>query len=188
MPNLPTAPMANITTAAQLLRFRDPPFRHELVRGELRTMSPAGHWHGDVIAALTERLRRYVRSHQLGRIFVNDTGFVLAHRPDTVLAPDLAFVRQERLPPPRSPGFYEGPPDVAIEVRSPGDSRRAHDRKGRAWLRHGTPCVWLCDPEDETVTVLRSQQEPVVVGASGILSGSPEIRGFRVRLRTIFPR
>lgn len=185
---MPTLPMANVTTAAQLLRYRDPPFRHELVRGELRTMSPAGHWHGDIIAALTECLRSWVRRNQLGRIFVNDTGFVLARRPDTVLAPDIAFVRQERLPPPRSPGFCEGPPDVAIEVRSPGDSRRAHERKGRAWLRHGTPCVWLVEPEDETVTILRPAQDPVLVPVEATLSGSPEIRGFRLRLRSIFPR
>jgi Uma2 family endonuclease len=180
--------MANVTTAAQLLRYSNPPFRHELVRGEMRTMSPAGFQHGGVIARLSARLTNHVDRHHLGCILVNDTGFVLTRRPDTVLAPDIAFLRLDRLPPPSSTDFCEGPPDVAIEVRSPRDSRRAHERKGRAWLRHGTPCVWLVDPEDETVTILRPGHGPVLVGNAATLSGNPEIRGFRVRLRSIFSR
>ncbi|HEX5052575.1 MAG TPA: Uma2 family endonuclease, partial [Planctomycetota bacterium] len=59
-----------ITTAEQLLSLREPGCRHELVRGELRRMSPAGYWHGGVGMRLAERLARHVRENRLGLVFL----------------------------------------------------------------------------------------------------------------------
>ncbi len=182
---MPTMRRPSVTTADQLLELHDPPWRHELVRGELRTMSPAGHWHGDVCSVLDRLLSTYVHENKLGKVYVNDTGFVLARKPDTVLAPDLAFVRRGRLPKTRN-GFFVGPPDLAIEVRSPGDSRRSVREKAQEWLAHGTSCVWIVDPRKQMVTIMEPLRDARELAGDDELTGGALVPGFAVSLRTIF--
>jgi Uma2 family endonuclease len=161
----------DVTTADQLLALRDPPYRHELVRGELRTMSPAGYWHGAVITRLSDALGPWVRAHGLGETFGAETGFVLTRHPDTVLAPDLAFVANERLPRAWTRGYFEGPPDLAVEARSPDDGDRAVATKVARWLRHGTRAVWVVDPVARTVHVHERDGRTAVHAESETLTG-----------------
>jgi Uma2 family endonuclease len=63
----------------------------------------------------------FVYPRQLGRVYAAETGFKLDVNPDTVRAPDVAFIRRERLgelPPHGYPAFA---PDLAVEVLSPDD-------------------------------------------------------------------
>ena len=107
-----------ITTADELLRMPDDSQRHELVRGELRTRMPAGWEHGSIGVRLARALGNHVESANLGETFNADTGFALTSNPDTVRAPDVAFVRRERMEAGGIPrkGFWQGPPDLAAEV------------------------------------------------------------------------
>ena len=82
-------------------------------------MSPAGAEHGAVIVNLTAPLAVYVKANNLGVLFGAETGFTLERNPDTVLAPDIAFIRRGRIGT-LSKGYYEGAPDLAVEVVSPG--------------------------------------------------------------------
>jgi len=107
-------------TADELLRLPDDGYRYELVRGELRKMSPAGSRHGVVAAAIIGSLAPFVREHSLGKVFTSETGFLIQRDPDTVRAPDCAFVQTERFI--DTPGYFPGAPDLAVEVISPGDS------------------------------------------------------------------
>ena len=182
---MPTMRREKVTTAAQLLVFDDPPWRHELVRGRLRTMTPGGMGHGAIVGALSGLLWTHLRTRRLGKLYVGDTGFVLTRDPDTVLAPDLAFVRLERAPGGGAEGFFEGPPDLAVEVRSPRDSRRAVARKAHAWLAHGCACVWLVDPRHRTVRVVTPHGEHEL-GAGDTLHGEPLVPGFVVPVAEIF--
>ena len=119
---------ARVVAAEELLRMPDDGFRYELVRGELRKMAPTGHVHGKVAMRLGARLDQYVDEHKLGVIYAAETGFRLASDPDTVRAPDVAFVRQDRLDLAEEPqGYFPGPPDLAVEVVSPGDTDRLAD-------------------------------------------------------------
>ena len=86
-----------LITAEELLRLPDDGYRYELARGELRKMAPAGHVHGRVAINLTTPLDQYVRDHHLGVVYAAETGFKLASNPDTVRAPDIAFIRRERV-------------------------------------------------------------------------------------------
>src|SRR5918999_2434538 len=70
-----------LMTADELLRLPDDNMRHELVRGELRTMPPAGGEHGFVGAELLACVRQHVRAHDLGFTFNADTGFRIARNP-----------------------------------------------------------------------------------------------------------
>ena len=86
-----------LTTADDLLRLPDDGLRHELVRGELRTVAPTSWEHGRRTSVFDASLGPYVRAHQLGEVVTGEPGFQLTTDPDTVRAPDVAFVRRERL-------------------------------------------------------------------------------------------
>ncbi len=182
-----TMPSPTITTAKELLSLDEPGVCHELVRGELRRMTPAGHWHGDVEILLSEVLSRHVRVNRLGKVYPSDAGFLLTRNPDTVLVPDLAFVQNERLPEACTRGYVPGAPDLAVEVRSPDDSRRQLHRKALSWLRHGARMVWVIDPVATNATVYRSKDDVREIDEGGYLLGGEVVPGFRVRLRRLFP-
>ena len=110
----------SITTAEQLLAAGDIG-RCELVRGELILMSPTSYHHGRVAGRIYELLSAHVRQHRLGDTLVGEPGFYLERHPDTVRAPDVAFVQAERAAHAPARGFYDGAPDLAVEVLSPDD-------------------------------------------------------------------
>lgn len=111
-------------TAEQLSRQQPPHKRSELVNGRMVVREPAGHRHGRIANRLAYLLTRYVDDRDLGVVFAAETGFVLARDPDTVRAPDVAFVAADRTPEPESSGFAELAPDLVVEVLSPDDSAR----------------------------------------------------------------
>lgn len=182
--------MATITqmTAEELLRMPDDGrFRYELIAGELRKMSPAGWRHGDVAGDLHTLLGQYVREHNLGRVRGADPGFILTRDPDTVRAPDIAFIRREHLPAtPPEDAFWPGAPDLAIEVVSPGDTVREVDEKVQDWLAAGAAMVWVVNPKWRSVTVYRSAADIKVFTQNDELEGGEVVPGFRCRVGDIF--
>ena len=102
-----------LMTAEQLWTMPHNGLRHELIKGELKTMPPSGGEHGVVGVNLTLPLALHVKTNQLGLVFGAETGFILARNPDTVLAPDIAFVRREKNPDQRySQGLLAGSPGL----------------------------------------------------------------------------
>ncbi|HEV2129464.1 MAG TPA: Uma2 family endonuclease, partial [Longimicrobiaceae bacterium] len=73
-----------VMTAEELFAMPDDGMRHELVRGELRTMTPAGGEHGAVVGNLTSLAGPFIRTNRLGKVFGAETGFLLAVHPDTL--------------------------------------------------------------------------------------------------------
>ncbi|MBI1927669.1 Uma2 family endonuclease, partial [Candidatus Poribacteria bacterium] len=101
-------------------------------------------------------------------------------------APDIAFVRQDRLPPPGQGGYFQGPPDLAVEVVSPGDTSREVDEKVAEWLNAGTPLVWVVRPQHRTVTVYRSLTDLTVLTEEDTFDGEAVVPGFHCRVNEIF--
>jgi Uma2 family endonuclease len=135
-----------ITTAEQLLHDAGRLGRCELVCGELQMMSPAGSRHGAVTLRIATLLANHVDAHGLGQVFAAETGFILSRNPDTVRAPDVAFVAGDRLADGLPSGFFPGPPDLVVEVLSPDDRPAAVAAKTADWLAAGARLVWNVDP------------------------------------------
>jgi len=182
MRSMPT----RLVTADELERLPRGSHRYELVRGELHTMSPAGHDHDWVALRFGRFLGAHVDAHRLGRAYGAETGFLLRRNPDTVLAPDASFVRRERLGSVSRRGFFPGPPDLAVEVRSPDDSRRQLAAKARNWLDHGCKLVVTVDPEARTARIYRPNAPPAAIGSGGTIAGDDVVPGFELRLEDLF--
>ncbi len=182
--------MSTITqpvTAEELLKMPKDGFRYELVKGELKKMSPAGFEHGAVAVNITIMLGQHVKAHRLGIVCAAETGFEIATAPDTVLAPDVSFVRQERIPPTGLPkAYWPGAPDLAVEVVSPGDTAKEVARKVEDWLAAGARAVWVVNPKRLTVMIHRPQIEAVTLGLDDDLDGQDVVHGFRCRVSEIF--
>jgi Uma2 family endonuclease len=174
-------------TADQLLRMPDDGFRYELVQGELRKMTPAGGLHGRVAMNVGISLGHHVRAGDLGMVFAAETGFRLAADPDTVRAPDAAFVRKDRAEKMSEiEGYLPGAPDLAIEVLSPGDTYSEVHEKALEWLAAGSRMVIILDPRKLTATVYRSRDEIRVLTEDDVLEGANVVPGWRVGVRELF--
>ena len=173
----------HLLTAEELIKLEGP-FRYQLVKGELLTMSPAGEEHGAVSMKLGALLWNHVIANNLGVIYGAETGFQLERDPDTVLAPDVAFIARERVGS-LSNGYRFGPPDLAVEVLSPGDRKSKVARKTAQWLTFGVRAVWLVDLEQRTVEVVSSSGERKLFHESDELVDDT-IPGFSVKVSEIF--
>jgi Uma2 family endonuclease len=174
-------------TADELFALPDDSQRHELVYGEHRIMAPAGGEHGAISAGLIVQLGAYVRKHKLGRVFTSETGFWITRDPDTVRAPDAAFVRTARIPKSGLPiGFWPGAPDLAVEVTSPSDTLEEVEDKVQQWLASGTALVWVVNPKRRTVTVYSSPSQATILAVNDELDGGEVLPGFRIRVSEIF--
>jgi Uma2 family endonuclease len=160
--------------------------RCELVRGEIVMMSPSGALHGACVDSIERRLGNYVVEQTLGKTFGAETGFIIARDPDTVRAPDVAFVTNSRLPDPMPAGYFPGPPDLAIEVLSPGDRASDVNAKTRDWLAAGCREVWNVDPQTQTITIHREEKSVSLLTASDILESPLLLPGFRAAVKELF--
>ena len=170
-------------TAGELANLTDDDYRHELVKGELLTMSLPKHAHARVCAKLIRILGNYVETNDLGEVWA-DSGFKLESNPDTVIGPDLSFMAKPRLTG-LGTSYVSGPPDLAVEIRSPGDRRGKVERKATMWLDFGIRSLWLVNPVKRTVEVTRAD------GARWLFQESDElfddtVPGFRVAVSKIF--
>jgi len=158
-----------LITAEQLLA-RAGNGRAELVRGELVELMPVGLLHSRLVGRLLAWLVVFLDKHKLG-MAGTELGVVLARDPDLVLAPDIYFLSKARVSHPTSTRFFDGAPDLAVEVLSPDDRAGKPQEKIRDYLKAGTQQVWIVDPDSSTVTV------HLPGGAAQTYSGDIEVAG-----------
>jgi Uma2 family endonuclease len=169
---------SELMTADELLGLPRGAWRYELIDGSLRRMTRAGHIHGIVAARIGARLLEFVESFSLGAVYAAETGFLLRHTPDTVRAPDAAFVSRDRLASMAllPAGYFPGAPDLAVEVLSPSDSVGEIRGKVADWLACGCAIVLVIDPDRRVAEVHRPGQvesfaAPAVVTLDLVLPG-----------------
>ena len=176
-----------LMTAEELLNMPDDGFRYELVRGELRKRPLAGQNHGRYASNIGLSLGGHAKTNRLGKSYIADTGYILATDPDHVLAPDFAFISNERLREiGESDGFAQGAPDVAVEVISPNDRYTEVEEKVEDWLNAGCRAVIIVNPRRRTVNLHRSPTDVTILTESDTLEISDIVPGWRMPVEDIF--
>jgi Uma2 family endonuclease len=171
-------------TADDLLTM---PGDYELIRGELREVSPSSAEPTIVGLRLGSLLYLQVHDRNLGWVSGADGGYVLFSDRKTVAAPDIGFIRRERIPASFDfQHYFPVPPDFAIEVVSPSNTYAEAIAKVELYLEAGVPLVWLVMPRRRAVTVYRPGQEPVTMVEGDELDGGDVVPGFRLSVGDLF--
>jgi len=185
--------MSTITqymTEDDLLRMPDDGNRYELVKGELRQMSPTGYDHGRCTGKLHGFLASHVYPNKLGDVIAAETGFIIARTPEgrvTVRAADIAFVAKGRIPANANTAKYlELAPDLIVETLSPSDTAFEVEEKIAAWLNAGARVALTMNPASRSIMIYRSLHDIVRLTDQDELDLDDVIPGFRCRVSDIF--
>lgn len=179
--------LKKLFTAEELLCLPTVGRRLELVKGKVYEMAPAGGRHGYVAIKTGVRLSVHVQPNRLGHVFAAETGFIIQRDPDTVRAPDAAFISQNRLSADEIPdGYIDLIPDLVVEVVSPNDRRREVREKVEEWLNAGVHLVWVLYPATRSAIVYRSLSDLTNLTADDYLDGEDVVLGFACRLGELF--
>lgn len=160
---------------------------YELIEGELHEVSPSGLGPSVISQNIGAWLTLFVREHQLGIVSGEGGGFLLRRNPDTVVAPDLAFIREERIPDEYDINpFFPGSPDLAVEVVSFFDAPADVLRKLALYAAAQVPLVWVVNPTRRAITIHTLGEPPRTIGEHDVLDGGDVIPGFEVSVSEIF--
>ncbi|HXT36169.1 MAG TPA: Uma2 family endonuclease [Chloroflexota bacterium] len=180
-------------TVEDLEAWPDDGWQYELVGGVLVRMPFSGYEASNIAARLLIRLGAYAEDHELGEVTGADGGYRPdpAHPRETELAPDVAFVRAGRIPAPGSPDYQRAlrlAPDLAVEVVSPSQSRRALAVKAALFRSFGTRLVWVVLPKQRQVDIFRvgTHGPSVTLGIGDTLDGEDVIPGFSYPVAALF--
>ena len=167
-----------LMTADELLRLPGGDGRrYELVRGVLVEKMPTGDPHGDTTALTTYILTQYTFDSDYGAVRTGEPGYRLERGPDTVRAPDVAWIAPGRIPP-GTQGYPELAPDLAVEVKSPGNSNPEMAAKAQMWLCYGSRAAVTLDPVTASAIVYRPNTEPESLGEDDTLDLNDIMPGF----------
>jgi len=196
----PLAPWAEIVpnmppmTVDDLHAIPDDGYVYELIQGVLVRMPLSSLGASSIGMRLAARLTVYVEDNGLGVVTGEQGGYRLdpAHPRDTELAPDVAFVRTDRLPSPTSPDYYKRAPqlapDLAVEVASENQFAPGMGAKARTYLTFGTRLVWVIWPRYKRVDVWRPGDEtPTPLGVEDVLEAGDVVPGFTYPIARLFP-
>jgi Uma2 family endonuclease len=176
-----------LMTAEDLWQLDDEPGRFDLIRGELIQMPPAGGRHGKLAMRIGQMVANFVDEHTLGDVYAAETGFIIRRDPDVVLAPDVAFVQLNRLPPEdQQEGHLELAPDLVVEVVSPSDRSRNVTNKVIEYLEASVRQVWVVEPSRNVVSVYTPDRKSVMLTVEDELDGGEVLPGFRLPVADIF--
>lgn len=176
-----------LMTADELLQMPKDGFRYELIEGELKQMSPGGYKHGVTIARFTGRLQVHVEDNNLGEVCGAETGFLKSKNPDTIIAPDVAFISNQRASQITNLDTYSPvAPDLAVEVLSPSDSPKKVQKKVDDWFVFGVIVLILIDPRKRFVRVHRSSTDFFTLYENDILVLDDILPGFSYPISRLF--
>ena len=182
-----TTTQPKLLTADDLLRLHGEGVRGELIRGVLCKTMPAGRIHGKVAAIVISILMSFVRPRRLGQVIGTDAGILLQRDPYTVREPDVAFISTEKLPLDSDvPGYYDGVPDLVVEIVSPSDRPEHVYDKACMWILFGVRLVWVLDPDKRTVDVRKPGPSVTRLTENDTLDGADVLPGFSCTVSELF--
>jgi Uma2 family endonuclease len=158
----------------------------ELIDGRIVPMSPTGGRHGVVESRLGSALSFFVQQHNLGWVLTGEVGIYIWRNPDRVRGADIVFLSRERWPEGPPEGFLEGTPDLVVEIMSPNDRWQEVRQKIAEYFSIGVRWVWIVEPENRAVLVLRSSTDFQQLGAEEMLVGEGTLEGFTLPVANLF--
>jgi Uma2 family endonuclease len=175
-----------ITAEEYYLMPGDPNLRSELVRGEVVTMCRPGFRHGYIQGRVYRKLDDYATGHRFGRV-TTESGLITERGPDTVRGPDVSVWSFARLPADQEPvGYPSVAADLCVEIISPSDRPAKVHEKMVEYLARGVRMVWIVDPDERSVRVHRTPDDPDVLGESATVDGGDVLPGFTCRVADLF--
>lgn len=178
-----------LMTADELFLYNLLDKRTELVEGRLMVREPVGLEHSWLAAELTAALRAHANppgEPPLGMVLVGDPGFWIERSPDTVRAPDVAFVRRDRWPTSDTHRFGAFAPDLVIEIRSPSDRTGEVMFKVGQWLKAGVGVVWVVDPQRRSAQHFDTDDTIRMLGEHDTLDAAPVLPGLHIPLDALW--
>lgn len=121
----------------------------DLIDGVVYMASPENWQANTLFVWLLSLLDAFNESRELGQIVATRVAFRLdiTNAPE----PDIAFVTKKRWPP-NKPGYFDGPPDLAIEIVCPESVHRDYQQKRRQYQKFGVREYWIVDDIDQRLT------------------------------------
>ena len=174
-------------TYEDYLALPDDGRRYEIIEGVLYVSNAPNAAHQLVVHALDRRIGNFIDERKLGRLIPAPFEVHLTERSRPV-QPDLIFVRADRWP---GSGirFFEGTPDLVIEVLSPSSVRTDRVVKFTAYEQAGVPEYWIVNPGAQTIEVYTlSGGEYGLVGefTGGQNVQSPVLDGLTLAVSSVF--
>jgi Uma2 family endonuclease len=120
-------------------------------------MTPAPQTRHQIVSRNIERiLLNYIEDNDFGQLFYAPIDVVLSET--TIVQPDILYIRKEREGIIKK-NFIEGPPDLIIEILSPGNEKLDRITKMKHYAMFGISEYWLIDYEVRILeqNVLRGQ-------------------------------
>jgi len=158
----------------------------ELVAGSIVPMTPTSDEHGGYAANITSILLSFVRAHGLGKVRAGEVGVYTRRNPDTIRAVDVLFISQDRYDRRGETVFLDVPPDLIVEILSPGNTWSETIQKLREYFSIGVRLVWLVNPSSRSVFAYRSLTDVREFTIDDDLPGDDVLPGFSVAVRDIF--
>jgi Uma2 family endonuclease len=180
--------VAPLLTVSDLDDMPEDGNRYELIEGELFVSKAPGITHQLTFGTLFDTFSTYLKSNPIGKIIATP-GLILSDL-DAVI-PDLVFIRNERLAEVISGERLVGPPDLVIEILSPGRENETRDRVAKRQLygKFGVREYWIVDPKNRVIELylleLGVLEPKAVAGPDGEIVSSV-LLGFRCRASDIF--
>ncbi len=178
---------SRLMTADKLFTMPNTKYGCELVRGKLIEYMPTGVLHGIVAPQIGQALSNFVKANKLGVVLAAETGFYIFQTPDTVRAPDSAFIGNEKLAKHGiTEKFSPDAPDLAVEVVSPSDRKKDIEEKIKDYLSAGVQIVWIVYPQNRIAAVYRQNNIVSILREDDEFDGEGVLPNFRFALAELF--
>ncbi|WOB43402.1 Uma2 family endonuclease [Thermoleptolyngbya oregonensis NK1-22] len=175
-----------VWTDAEFMALPQDGHRYELVNGELIDMGNSGMEHGWFASNLMIVLGGFVRTHKLGVMCDSSTAFAMKN--GNRRSPDVSFVAKDRLQGLRRlpKGFFQGAPDLAVEVLSPSNTVEEIHDKIVEYFENGTRLVWVIHPDEQYVLIYHSPSPDRLLRLQDALDGESVVPGFSLAVAELF--
>ena len=164
--------------------------RYELVKGALVEKMAASRERELTVIRTGSHVNTHVEARDLGEVYGSNRAFVTGPAsPASSRLPDISFVSNERLQQSDLFGaLFNGAPDLAIEVRSPGNTAREMTQKVAEYLNAGSKAVWVFNPIGRTLVVHTPDAPPQTLTDADTVTGGDYLPGFVCPVADLLPR